>query len=141
VIGGAKQAVVQAMDLARARGAAKVVPLAVSGAFHSTFMRPAAEGLAAAIERANLRDAVIPIVANASAKPIAATEQIAEELITQLSHAVQWQRSVELMASLGVTTFVEFGPGRVLSGLIRRIAKGVTTASINSAQALSGPAT
>ncbi len=140
VIGGPKQAVVQAMDLARARGAAKVVPLAVSGAFHSSLMRPAAEGLAAAIEQANLRDAVVPIIANASATPIAATEQIAEELISQLSNAVQWQHSVELMASLGVTTFVEFGPGRVLSGLIRRIAKGVTTASINSAQALTGPA-
>jgi [acyl-carrier-protein] S-malonyltransferase len=141
VIGGPRQAVIQAMDLARARGAAKVVPLAVSGAFHSSLMRPAAEGLATAIEHANLRDATIPIIANASATPIAATEQIAAELIAQLSSAVQWQRSVELMAHHGVTTFVEFGPGRVLSGLIRRIAKGVTTASINSAQALAGPLT
>ena len=139
VIGGPRQAVIQAMDLARARGAAKVVPLAVSGAFHSSLMRPAAEGLAAAIEQANLHDATIPIIANASATPIAATEQITAELIAQLSSAVQWERSVELMAHHGVTTFVEFGPGRVLSGLIRRIAKGVTTASINSAQALAGP--
>lgn len=138
VIGGPKQAVVQAMDLARARGAAKVVPLNVSGAFHSSLMRPAAEGLAVAIERANLRDATVPVIANATATPIAATEQIAQELLTQLYTAVQWQRSVELMAGLGVTTFVEFGPGRVLSGLIRRIVRGVRTESINSAQALGG---
>jgi [acyl-carrier-protein] S-malonyltransferase len=139
VIGGTRHAVAQAMDLARARGAAKVVPLNVSGAFHSSLMRPAAEGLAAAIEQANLRDATIPIIANATATPIAATEQIAHELIAQLSTAVQWQRSVELMADLGVSTFVEFGPGRVLAGLIRRIVRGVKTESINSAQALGGP--
>lgn len=138
VIGGARQAVINAMDLARARGAAKVVPLSVSGAFHSSLMRPAAEGLQMAIEQAHVRDAQIPVVANVTAAPIATTEQISDELIRQLSTAVQWERSVQLMAKLGVTSFVEIGPGRVLSGLIRRIAKGVATESINSLKSVSG---
>ena len=140
VIGGPRQAVVHAMDLAQARGAAKVVPLNVSGAFHSSLMRPAVEGLSAAIEHANLQDAAIPIVANTTARPIASTEQVREELINQLYSAVRWQHSIELMAQLGVKTFVEFGPGRVNAALIRRIAKGVKTESINAAQALGGPA-
>lgn len=140
VIGGPRQAVVQAMDLAQARGAAKVVPLAVSGAFHSSLMRPAVEGLTAALERANLQDAAIPVIANTTATPIASSDQVADELIKQLCSAVRWQHSIELMAQLGVTTFVEFGPGRVNSALIRRIAKGTKTESISSAQALGGPA-
>jgi [acyl-carrier-protein] S-malonyltransferase len=136
VIGGTRQAVVQAMDLAQARGATKVMRLAVSGAFHSSLMRPAVEGLTVAVEQAGLRDAAVPIIANTTATPIASTEQLAGELIRQLYTAVQWQRSVELMARLGVTTFVEFGPGRVLSGLIRRIARGAKTEAINGVQAL-----
>lgn len=140
VIGGPRQAVVQAMDLARARGARNVVPLNVSGAFHSSLMRPAAEGLTVAIEQAGLQDAAIPVVANTSATPIASTEQVADELIRQLYTAVQWQRSIELMVGLGVSTFVEFGPGRVNAALIRRIAKNVTTESINSLAALGGEA-
>ncbi|MGH2603099.1 MAG: ACP S-malonyltransferase, partial [Dehalococcoidia bacterium] len=140
VIGGPRQAVVQAMDLAQARGAARVVPLSVSGAFHSSLMRPAAEGLTVALEQAAFQDAAVPIIANTTAKPIASTEQIREELIRQLYSAVRWQHSIELMTQLGVTTFVEFGPGRVNAALIRRIAKGAKTESINAAQSLGGAA-
>lgn len=136
VIGGPRQAVVQAMDLAQARGAAKVVPLQVSGAFHSSLMRPAAEGLAAALERTTFQDALIPLVANTTATPIARTDEIRDELLRQLYSAVRWQQSIERMAELNVTTFVEFGPGRVNAALIRRIAKGVRTESVNSAQSL-----
>jgi len=138
VIGGPRQAVVQAMDLAQARGAAKVVPLSVSGAFHSSLMRPAVEGLTAALERASLQDAAIPVIGNVTATPISTTEQVRDELIRQLYSAVRWQQSIELMAKLGVTTFVEFGPGRVNSALIRRIAKGCKTESINGVQGLGG---
>ncbi|MGD9892342.1 MAG: ACP S-malonyltransferase [Dehalococcoidia bacterium] len=138
VIGGPRQAVAQAMDLAQARGAAKVVPLSVSGAFHSSLMRPAAEGLAVALEQAELQSASIPIIANTTATPIAAADEIRDELLHQLCHAVRWHHSIERMAQLNVTTFVEFGPGRVNAALIRRIAKGVKTESINSLQSLSG---
>ena len=138
VIGGPRQAVVQAMDLAQARGASRVIPLNVSGAFHSSLMRPAAEGLTAVLERTPLQDAAIPIIANVTATPIASTEQVRDELIRQLYSAVRWQHSIELMTQLGVGTFVEFGPGRVNAALIRRIAKGVKTESISSAAALGG---
>jgi [acyl-carrier-protein] S-malonyltransferase len=140
VIGGPRQAVVQAMDLAQARGAAKVVPLQVSGAFHSSLMRPAVEGLTAALERANLQDAAIPLIANVTATPISTTSDVRAELVSQLCSAVRWQQSIELMAKLGVSTFVEFGPGRVNAALIRRIAKGAKTESINNAQGLAGGA-
>ena len=138
VIGGPRQAVAQAMDLAQARGAAKVVPLSVSGAFHSSLMRPAAEGLAVALEQAELQPASIPIIANTSATPITSADEIRDELMHQLCNAVRWQHSIERMTQLNVTTFVEFGPGRVNAALIRRIAKGVKTESINSLQALNG---
>jgi [acyl-carrier-protein] S-malonyltransferase len=138
VIGGPRPAVVQAMDLAQARGAAKVVPLSVSGAFHSSLMRPAAEGLAVALEQAAFQDAAIPIIANTTATPIATAAEIRDELLRQLYSAVRWQQSIERMAQLNVTTFVEFGPGRVNAALIRRIAKGVKTESMNSAQAIGG---
>lgn len=140
VIGGVRQAVAQAMDLARARGAAKVVPLNVSGAFHSSLMRPAAAGLGAAIEQANLRDAGVPVVGNTTALPVSAIADLTDELIQQLFTAVQWERSVQLMAERGVTTFVEIGPGRVLAGLIKRIAKGAKTESINSAASVTSAA-
>jgi [acyl-carrier-protein] S-malonyltransferase len=140
VIGGPRQAVVQAMDLAQARGAAKVVPLNVSGAFHSSLMRPAAEGLGVALEQAEFQDAAVPIIANTTAMPIATADDIRKELLDQLYSAVRWQHSIERMAELNVSTFVEFGPGRVNAALIRRIAKGVKTESINSAQALHGEA-
>jgi [acyl-carrier-protein] S-malonyltransferase len=124
------------MDLAQARGASKVIPLQVSGAFHSSLMRPAVEGLTAALEPAALQDAAVPIVANTTAMPIATADEVRQELIRQLCNAVRWQHSIELMTQLGVTTFVEFGPGRVNAALIRRIAKGVKTEPLNSAQAL-----
>jgi [acyl-carrier-protein] S-malonyltransferase len=139
VVGGSRRAVAQAMDLAAARGATKVVPLNVSGAFHSSLMRPAAEGLTAVLERTPLQDAGIMVIANTTANPIASTELIRHELITQLTSAVRWEQSIQRMTQLGVTSFVEFGPGRVNAALIRRIAKGVTTTSINSVKSLSEP--
>jgi [acyl-carrier-protein] S-malonyltransferase len=139
VIGGSRRAVAQAMDLAAARGASKVVPLNVSGAFHSSLMRPAAEGLAAVLEQTPLQDAAIMLIANTTANPIASTELVRHELITQLTSAVRWEQSIQRMTQLGVTTFVEFGPGRVNAALIRRIAKGVSTTSINSIKSLDEP--
>jgi len=139
VIGGPRQAVAQAIDLALARGAAKAIPLQVSGAFHSSLMRPAAEGLTAVLEQTPLQDAAVMVLANTSAVPITATDTIRKELITQLTSAVRWEQSIQRMTQLGVGTFVEFGPGRVNAALIRRIAKGVNTESINSVKALGGP--
>lgn len=131
VISGTREEIAQAADLARARGAKRTVPLSVSGAFHSHLMRSAAEGMAHAIAELTLRDPQSPVVANGNATPLTSADQIREELLWQLCHCVQWKRSVEYMIGSGISTFVEIGPGQVLSGLIRRIGRDVTTANIN----------
>jgi [acyl-carrier-protein] S-malonyltransferase len=138
VIGGRRPAVLRAMDLAKARGAAKVVELAVSGAFHSSLMQPAVEGMRQALAGIRFRDPEVPVIANATAEPLTSGASIKEELLRQLTTAVQWQRSMELISHLGVTAVAEIGPGRVLAGLLRRIAKGVQTHNLNSAKTLQG---
>jgi [acyl-carrier-protein] S-malonyltransferase len=133
VISGSQRALETAMEMAKARGARRVVPLAVSGAFHSPVMAPAAEGLAKAVAAAPIVDATLPIVSNISATPITAQAEIRDELSRQIVSPVQWTRSVQWLADQGVTTFVEIGAGQVLSGLIKRIAKGATTLSVATA--------
>ena len=133
VISGARHALDLAMHLARERGAKRVVPLAVSGAFHSPVMAPASRGLAAAVDAAPLRDAQVPLVANITAQQIALAGDMRSELGQQIAAPVQWTRSVEYLTTQGVTTFVEFGAGQVLAGLIKRIAKGATILSVGSA--------
>jgi [acyl-carrier-protein] S-malonyltransferase len=132
VISGAAGALELAMEVARARGAKRVVPLAVSGAFHSPVMAPAAAGLAHAVAAAPLRDAQVPLVANITARPTTLAADLRTELAEQIVAPVQWTASVAYLAQQGVTTFVEIGAGQVLSGLIKRIAKGSQTLSVAS---------
>jgi [acyl-carrier-protein] S-malonyltransferase len=134
VISGAQRALAIAMELARERGARKVVPLAVSGAFHSPVMAPAAVGLAAAVAAAPLRDAQVPVIANISAQPLTQAADIRAELAQQIESPVQWTRSIEYMAAEGISTVVEVGAGQVLAGLIKRIARGMTTIPAGSAE-------
>ncbi|MDE3231011.1 MAG: ACP S-malonyltransferase, partial [Chloroflexota bacterium] len=133
VISGAQRPLEIAMEMAKARGAKRVVPLAVSGAFHSPVMAPAAEGLARAVAAAPIHDAAIPLVANISARPISAEADLRDELARQIVSPVHWTATITWLAEQGVTTFVEIGAGQVLAGLIRRIAKGATTLTVNSA--------
>jgi [acyl-carrier-protein] S-malonyltransferase len=136
VISGAQRALDLAMDLARERGARRVVPLAVSGAFHSPVMAPATAGLAEAVAAAPIRDAAIPIISNITAQPLSAAADVRAELARQIASPVQWTRSIEYLVGEGVTTFVEVGAGQVLAGLIKRIAKGATTLALASASDL-----
>lgn len=136
VIGGTLAAVETALDLARQHGARRAVPLKVSGAFHTDIMAPAVEGMARALEGIAVRDPRVPVVANGSARPLTSADEVREELLYQLAHPVQWQRSVEHMAGAGVATFVEIGPGRVLAGLIRRIVPGARLVNIDSVAAI-----
>ncbi len=131
VISGTRQEIAQAADLAQARGAKRTILLAVSGAFHSRLMDPAAEGMADAIAELTFRDPHPPIVANSTAVPLTKAEQIRDELLLQLCHCVQWKRSVEYMLGNDISTFVEIGPGQVLTGLIRRIGRDVKTLNLN----------
>jgi [acyl-carrier-protein] S-malonyltransferase len=130
VIGGTHEAVARAIEEAKARGARHAIRLNVSGAFHSSLMRPAAEGMAAAVARTPFADAQVPIVANSTAQAITTAEAIKRELLEQFRRSVLWQRSVEYMIENGVTTFVEIGPGHVLTALIRRIDGNVDTKNI-----------
>lgn len=135
VISGDKIAVARAMDLATARGARKTVPLKVSGAFHSSLMGHAQEGLVEAIAGLEMADPRVPIVANSMAAPVTTAAEVREELVEGLCHCVRWKQSVRCMVDSGASHFVEFGPSRVLSGLIKRIDRDV------EAYTLSDPAT
>jgi [acyl-carrier-protein] S-malonyltransferase len=138
VIGGPRDAVLRAMDLARARGAAKVMQPNVSGAFHSSLMLSAADGMRKALIDAPLHDPRIPIIGNCDGVPLESAKAIRDELGRQVATAVQWQRSVEFMVRAGVSTFVEIGPGRILSGLIKRIARGVSVRTVGDVAAIEG---
>ena len=130
IISGDQTNLAQAIDLAAARGAKKCILLKVGGAFHSPHMAPAHSGLAEAINSFPFRDPVVPIIGNVDARPLLAAAEIKEELAQQLMSCVQWNRSVEYMMAEGVGEFVEIGPGKVLTGLVRRINRGAKVANV-----------
>jgi len=136
VISGEAKRLEKAKGLATSHGALKVVPLQVSGAFHTSLMQPAADGLAQVISRVNFNAPSFPVIGNASAKPLVSIGDVKDELVQQLIHSVQWQKSIEYLLSQGVETFVEIGPGKVLSGLIKRIKRDARTINIGDAQSL-----
>ena len=136
VISGAGENLNRAADLVKARGAHRVVPLSVSGAFHTPLMQPAVDGMSEIIPTLDFHEPLVPIIANTTAQPMTTAEQVRAELINQLCNSVQWQRSIEYMIDDGVYTFIEIGPGRVLSGLIRRINKDTKTLNIGDAQTI-----
>jgi [acyl-carrier-protein] S-malonyltransferase len=133
VISGEQRALNGAMEQAKANGAKRAIPLAVSGAFHSPVMQPAAAGLAQAIAATDVHDAAIPVIGNIHAAPLIEAEAIREELAQQIASSVQWVRTIEYMVSVGVTTFLEIGPGQALIGMVKRIAKGVTGLNVSNA--------
>jgi [acyl-carrier-protein] S-malonyltransferase len=122
-ISGPSQVLEEATQLAKQKGAQRVVPLPVSGAFHSRLMQPAADGMARAVSNLEFQDAAVPIVANTTAQPMTSGKELKAELLSQLCHSVLWQKSVELMTNEGIIEFVEIGPGQVLTGLIKRISR------------------
>ena len=136
VISGEAKQIEKAVGLATAHGALKVVQLQVSGAFHTSLMQSAADGLAQAISTVAFNAPAIPVIGNASAKPLVSIGDVKDELVQQLCHPVQWQKSIEYIISQGVGLFVEVGPGKVLSGLIKRINKAAKTLSIGDARSL-----
>jgi [acyl-carrier-protein] S-malonyltransferase len=133
VIGGRREAVVRALDYAKARGAVKVIPMSVSGAFHSSLMRPAADGMVQPIATAAVTNPMVPIVANCTATPVTEDVQIRHELVDQVCRPVQWSQTVEFLGEHGVETFIEFGPGRVLTAIIRRMLRKSNCINVNDA--------
>jgi [acyl-carrier-protein] S-malonyltransferase len=132
VISGENSALEIASELARERGAKRVIPLGVSGAFHSPVMQPAVQGLTTVLADLPLRDASIPLISNISATPLTAARILREELAQQVASSVQWIRTIEYLVGEGVTTFIEIGPGQALTGMIKRIVKGVSTLNIGN---------
>lgn len=132
VISGEQSALAVAMEMAKARGAKRAIPLAVSGAFHSPVMQPAAAGLARALATTEIHNASIPVISNISATPLDKAEAFREELAQQIASSVQWVRTIEYLVNTGVTAFIEIGPGQALTGMVKRIAKGVTTLNVSN---------
>jgi len=132
VLAGHKGAIDRAVALARERGARKATLLAVSAPFHSPLMRPAREGMAPLLEATGFSDPAVPVVTNADAAPVTTGAAARDALIRQIDSPVRWVESVLWMEeSLGVETFVEVGPGNVLSVLTRRIARSARTTGIS----------
>src|SRR5579883_233484 len=130
VISGTRQAVERAMDIAKRKGARRAVLLPVSAPFHCALMQPAAETMAAALEKVEIKRPKAPIVANVTARPMQEPAEIRKNLVAQVVGAVRWRESVLFMAERGVGRFVELSAGKVLSGLVKRIVEGATATPI-----------
>jgi len=133
VISGAAQALAEAEKLARTKGA-RAIPLRVSGAFHSALMEPIITEFGKIVSSFEFHSPAVPIISNVTARLLSDVNSIKEELVKQLRNCIQWQRSMEYMMHSGVTTFYEIGPGRVLSGLIRRINSELQTFNISGTE-------
>ncbi|MFT4413529.1 ACP S-malonyltransferase [Fredinandcohnia humi] len=136
VISGSTEGVKQACEEAKARGAKRAIPLEVSGPFHSSLMQPAAEKLTEVLNSIDIKDAEIPVIANVNAEEMTTANQIKENLIKQLYSPVLWEASVQNMLDKGVDTFIEIGPGKVLSGLIKKINRQATIFAISDEESL-----
>ncbi|MFB6466605.1 ACP S-malonyltransferase [Cytobacillus sp. Hz8] len=131
VISGTRKGIELAGVKAKEAGAKRVLPLEVSGPFHSSLMKPAAEKLSVVLDEIAIQDAKIPVIANVAAQEMTHSEDIKEKLIQQLFSPVLWEDSVQKMISLGVDTFIEIGPGKVLSGLVKKIDRSVKTYAVS----------
>jgi [acyl-carrier-protein] S-malonyltransferase len=136
VIAGAAHAVKRAGDRAKALGARRVLPLPVSAPFHCALMKPAEVRLAPELRALPAHEPRIPIVANVDAMPKRSAHEAIEALVQQVSSPVRWEDVVQRLASEGVTTYVEVGPGSVLSGMIRRIHPDATTLALGQPEDL-----
>lgn len=131
VISGSIKGVEAASLKAKQAGAKRVIPLDVSGPFHSELMKPAASELKAVLNGIAVKKAEIPVIANVSASPMSAADEIKEKLVEQLYSPVLWEDSIMKMIDLGVDTFIEIGPGKVLTGLVKKIDRSAKLYSIS----------
>lgn len=132
VVSGHRAAVERAVEIARKNGARRATMLSVSAPFHCALMQPAADVMRAALAEVSIKPPVVPVVANVSATPLRDPAEIARALIAQVTGTVRWRESVRVMAATGVDRFYEVGAGKVLSGLVRRIAQDAQITSIGT---------
>lgn len=136
VLSGPMAGIKRAEELAKAKGAKRAVVLEVAGAFHSSLMGSAAPKLEAVLAGVSIQTPNIPVVANVTGKPHGDGEAVREVMLRQVTESVHWYEGVEAMVAAGVDTFIECGPGKVLTGLIKRIARGATLHNIEDVASL-----
>ncbi|MNJ37939.1 Malonyl CoA-acyl carrier protein transacylase [compost metagenome] len=136
VVSGSCEGVAAVAERVKEIGARRAIPLEVSGPFHSSLMKSAAERLAGKLEQITIHDASIPVVANVTASAVQGRADICSLLVEQVYSPVLWEDSIAWLIAQGVDTFVEIGPGSVLTGLIKKINRGVTTYNVNSLESL-----
>src|SRR5215218_10178994 len=136
VIAGSAAAVERALPILKERGAKRAIPLKVSAPFHCALMLPAQERLSADLDRIEFKDLSVPLVTNVDAAVIRTGAEARAALVRQVSSPVRWRESVELLARAGVGLFVEVGPGKVLSGLVRQTVPGARAANVEDAAGL-----
>jgi [acyl-carrier-protein] S-malonyltransferase len=132
VVSGNKAAVERAVEIAKGKGAKRAMLLPVSAPFHCALMQPAAEVMAQALAQVSVKRPVVPVVANVRAEPVSEPVEIIKALVRQVTGTVRWRESVAFMAQAGVDKFYEAGSGKVLAGLIKRIAAAATASAISS---------
>jgi [acyl-carrier-protein] S-malonyltransferase len=132
VVSGNKSAVERAVEIAKAKGARRAMMLQVSAPFHCALMKPAADAMAEALGKTGVKSPVVPVVANVVAGPISDPQEIVRRLVEQVTGTVRWRECVAYMAGQGVKTFYEVGAGKVLTGLLKRIADGATGSAIGT---------
>ncbi len=131
VISGAVDKLEKAAELAKERGARRIIPLNVSGAFHSTLMEPVLSEFSDFMQSFTFKAPAVPVVSNVTAQPLTDERSIREELLSQLRQCIQWQASIEYLSGNGITTYYEIGPGTVLSGLVKRISPDAITINLS----------
>ena len=130
VVSGDKAAVERAVEIAKAKGAKRAMLLQVSAPFHCRLMQPAADAMAEALANVTVNKPVVPVVSNVLAAPITDPDEIRKRLVEQVTGTVRWRESVAYMAAHGVTHFLEIGSGKVLTGLVKRIADGAVGVAV-----------
>lgn len=136
VVAGETAAVEKAAELCKAKGAKRAMLLPVSAPFHCSLLKPAGEKLAAELEKVSLNDMKIPVVSNVTGDAVTDKSMVKELLIRQVSTSVLWEKCISTMLDKGVNTFVEIGPGKVLSGFVKKIDKNVTVINIENLETL-----
>ena len=136
VVAGETAAVEKAAELCKAKGAKRAMLLPVSAPFHCTLLKPAGEKLAVEIDKVSLNDIKIPVVTNVTGEAIVDKSIVKELLIRQVSTSVMWEKCIRTMLDAGVDTFVEIGPGKVLSGFVKKIDKEVTVVNVENVETL-----
>lgn len=136
VVSGTREGVAAVVEKGKEAGAKRVIPLEVSGPFHSSLMKPAAEKLGAVLEQVAMSPAAVPVIANVTAQPVSDPDEIRKLLVEQVYSPVLWEDTVSFLIGQGVDTFVEIGSGSVLAGLIKKVDKTVKVLSVNSLEAV-----